>query len=44
MKTTSIAAMAATAALLMACGNSGSNYVPVIDGPVGPSFNVDLQQ
>ncbi|NRA99361.1 MAG: glycine zipper family protein [Rhodobacteraceae bacterium] len=33
-----------TAAFLVACANSGSSYVPIIDGPVGPNFNVDLAQ
>ncbi|MEM8569263.1 MAG: glycine zipper family protein [Pseudomonadota bacterium] len=28
--------------LLAACGNSGASYVPVVDGPVGPTFNGDL--
>lgn len=27
-----------------ACANSGANYVPVVDGPVGPNFNADLAQ
>lgn len=44
MTRTHIAAFLASAAVLMACGNSGSNYIPVIDGPVGPSFNADLAQ
>ncbi len=30
--------------LLAACANTGENYVPVIDGPVGPNFSVDLAQ
>jgi len=25
-----------------ACDNTGANYTPVIDGPVGPSYNADL--
>ncbi|MDK3020842.1 glycine zipper family protein [Pseudodonghicola flavimaris] len=28
--------------LLPACENSGSNYQPVIDGPVGPNYSNDL--
>jgi hypothetical protein len=44
MNTRTLTALAAAAALLMACGNSGSSYVPVIDGPVGPNFNADLNQ
>ncbi|WP_172299270.1 glycine zipper family protein [Pseudoruegeria sp. HB172150] len=28
--------------LIAACANSGANYTPVIDGPVGPNFNADL--
>jgi hypothetical protein len=39
-----VLALTTSAALLVACGNSGSNYVPVIDGPVGPNFNADLSQ
>ena len=27
-----------------ACTNTGANYQPVIDGPVGSNYNVDLQQ
>ncbi len=27
-----------------ACTNTGANYQPVIDGPVGPNYNFDLQQ
>lgn len=34
----------ATALLVSACANSGANYVPVIDGAVGPNFDVDLAQ
>ncbi|MDJ0859722.1 MAG: glycine zipper family protein [Dinoroseobacter sp.] len=30
--------------LLSACANSGANYVPVIDGAVGPSYESDLAQ
>ena len=30
--------------LVAACQNSGVNYVPVIDGPVGPNFSADLAQ
>ncbi|WP_425091906.1 glycine zipper family protein [Tropicimonas sp. S265A] len=37
-------ALLATAALMSACANSGANYVPVIDGAVGPNFNSDLAQ
>ncbi len=29
---------------LAACENSGANYSPVIDGPVGQNYNVDLAQ
>lgn len=28
--------------LASACANSGANYQPVIDGPVGPNYNADL--
>ena len=28
--------------LITACANSGANYVPVIDGPVGPNYGADL--
>lgn len=27
-----------------ACENSGANYQPVIDGPVGPNYDIDLAQ
>ncbi|WP_170331576.1 glycine zipper family protein [Ruegeria arenilitoris] len=27
-----------------ACTNTGANYQPVVDGPVGPNYNFDLQQ
>ncbi len=27
-----------------ACTNTGANYQPVIDGPVGPNYNNDLLQ
>lgn len=27
---------------LAACANTGSNYMPVIDGAVGPNFSADL--
>lgn len=27
-----------------ACGNSGANYTPVIDGPVSANYNADLAQ
>ncbi len=27
-----------------ACTNTGANYQPIVDGPVGPNYNVDLQQ
>ncbi|TMV06912.1 glycine zipper family protein [Ruegeria sediminis] len=30
--------------LVGACANSGANYQPVIDGPVGPNYNADLAQ
>nr|WP_170677948.1 glycine zipper family protein [uncultured Ruegeria sp.] len=30
--------------LVGACANSGANYQPVIDGPVGPNYNSDLAQ
>lgn len=29
---------------LAACANSGANYQPVIDGPVGPNYSTDLAQ
>ena len=32
------------AGLIAACANSGANYVPVIDGPVGPNYSADLAQ
>ena len=28
--------------LASACANTGSNYQPVIDGPVNPNYNADL--
>ncbi len=31
-------------ALVGACANTGANYQPVVDGPVGPNYNFDLQQ
>ncbi|MGI9370310.1 MAG: glycine zipper family protein [Ruegeria sp.] len=31
-------------ALASACANSGANYQPVIDGPVGPNYSSDLAQ
>jgi hypothetical protein len=33
-------------ALLLAgaCTNTGANYVPIIDGPVGPNYQSDLLQ
>ena len=30
--------------VLGACTNSGANYTPVIDGPVGPNYGSDLAQ
>jgi len=30
------------AGFLVACANSGANYQPVIDGPVGPNYGADL--
>ena len=27
-----------------ACTNTGANYQPIVDGPVGPNYNEDLQQ
>lgn len=30
--------------MIGACTNSGANYQPVIDGPVGPNYNSDLAQ
>lgn len=30
--------------LIMGCSNSGANYTPVIDGPVGANYNSDLAQ
>ncbi|MEM0945873.1 MAG: glycine zipper family protein [Pseudomonadota bacterium] len=35
---------AAFLAVLAACANTGSNYIPIIDGPVGPNYNNDLAQ
>lgn len=32
----------ATAAVVAGCATTGSNYVPVVDGPVRASFNADL--
>lgn len=29
---------------IAACANSGANYTPVIDGPVGPNYGNDLAQ
>ncbi len=34
----------ALAPLIAACANSGANYTPVIDGPVGGNYNYDLSQ
>ena len=42
MKTTRNAAALLAACALAACANSGANYVPVIDGPVGPNYGADL--
>ncbi len=25
-----------------ACSNTGANYTPIVDGPVGPNYNADL--
>jgi hypothetical protein len=44
MKQRTVIAVLATVSVLAACANSGANYVPVIDGPVGPNFNSDLAQ
>jgi hypothetical protein len=30
------------AGMTAACGTTGANYVPVVDGPVSASFNADL--
>lgn len=30
--------------LVLGCSNSGSNYSPIIDGPVGPNYSNDLAQ
>ncbi|MEP2783064.1 MAG: glycine zipper family protein [Pseudoruegeria sp.] len=30
------------AGALAACSNSGANYQPVIDGPLGPNYGADL--
>ncbi|MBO9446524.1 glycine zipper family protein [Ruegeria sp. R14_0] len=27
-----------------ACTNTGANYQPIVDGPVGPNYNADLAQ
>lgn len=32
------------ALLAAACTNTGANYQPIVDGPIGPNYNVDLQQ
>ncbi|GGB37818.1 hypothetical protein GCM10011316_07350 [Roseibium aquae] len=32
------------AASLAACGQTGSNYQPIVDGPLGYTFNSDLSQ
>lgn len=32
------------AATLAACANSGANYQPVVDGPVGPNYQQDLAE
>ena len=39
-----IAKLAVIPALLLAsaCAQSGANYQPVIDGPVGPNYSADL--
>ena len=29
---------------LAACAQSGANYTPVIDGPIGPNYSADLAQ
>lgn len=36
--------IAPLAFLVGACANSGANYTPVIDGPVGPNYNADLAE
>lgn len=30
--------------LAAGCASTGANYTPIIDGPVGPNYNVDLAQ
>lgn len=37
-----IAPFACVLTLVSACANSGANYVPVVDGPKGPTFDADL--
>lgn len=37
-------ALVPTICLVAACSNSGANYSPVIDGPVGPNYPNDLAQ
>lgn len=32
------------AALVAACTNTGANFTPIIDGPVGPNYANDLAQ
>ena len=31
-------------ALASACANTGASYQPVIDGPVGPNYSIDLAE
>ncbi len=42
MLRTKLTASIALVCLAAACANSGANYVPVIDGPVGPNYSSDL--
>ena len=42
MKLTQIIFAILAAGTLTACANSGANYQPVIDGPVGPNYGPDL--
>ena len=44
MTTLRLFSILSLAGILAACANSGSNYIPVIDGPVGPNFSADLAQ
>ncbi len=44
MKRVMTLAAGALIGLTAACTNTGANYQPIIDGPVGPNYNNDLAQ